>query len=391
MAIHRAVRTTTAVATLVSLFALPTAAKAASPRRALREAPGLVRLPDLGRTYRNAADALTELSARSVPVPSTSSAFTYRLNPQTGEYERSSETFGPPPFMERAHTLGHKAWSISLTGQYLELDELDGDDVGQDPDPIIVGGQPVGFSATPKILYHVATVTMTYGLLDNLDLSLIIPLAAIDYDTNARRQEVGSATVFVNTEHAGVKPIGIGDLQLRAKYQLWHSGGLTASAGVWFRLPSGEDENALGTGDFEVGPHFAVSQLLGDMVELHGNVGIDVNTIDTNQSSASYAAGVNIQPIDWLNLGVAFLGRSEFDDFRAASSISGPHQTDNGPASAPYLGLDLERNDMFDLSAGAGFRLYKTLVLTGGLMYALNNDGLRMSDVSPIVSIEATF
>lgn len=383
-------RITIAAAAAVVLSTLSPTADAVSPRRALRRAPGLVLLPDLGRAYRNAADALVELSARALPVPSTSSAFTYRLNPETGEYERSSDTFGAPPFMERAQTLGHKVWNISLTGQYVELDEFDGEDVGEDPLPIIADGEPVRFSATPKILYHLATVTATYGLLDDLDVSLIIPLPAVDYDTNARRQEIDSAQVFINTEHAGVHPIGIGDLQLRTKYRLWDSGGLTASGGVWFRFPSGDDENATGTGDFEIGPHVAVSQLLWDIVELHGNVGIDVNTMDTNQSSASYAAGVNVQAVnDLLDLSVAFLGRSEFDDFRSASSISGPHQTSSG--TAPYLGLDLDRNDMFDLTAGARIRVYKTIVLSGGIMYALNDAGLRASDVSPVGAIQASF
>ncbi|HEY3190407.1 MAG TPA: hypothetical protein VGJ70_23150, partial [Solirubrobacteraceae bacterium] len=165
------VRLTLGVSVLLLAVTVPGLARA-DLRSKLQNAPALVELnpAGFGPGYRNAVDALLGSAARAVPVPAGSSAFTYRFDPATGTYEQTSETFGPMLFMERPQTVGRYVWNIGLTGQYYELDEFDGEGVGRDLNPVILPGRTVTFLATPKFIYHLATINVTYGLLDDLDL-----------------------------------------------------------------------------------------------------------------------------------------------------------------------------------------------------------------------------
>lgn len=377
------------VAVMAMLLAAgPAAAGSENIRRNLRQAPGLVGLT-LPPTYGNATDQLTAYAARAVPVPASPSSFTYRFDPATGTYQRTAETFGATLFVERPETIGRYVWSFGVSGQYLELDEFDGRTVGTDPDPILVGGSPLEFQARPKIVYHVATVQATYGVLDDLDLNVAVPIAALDADINARRAAPGTQG-FVNTQHGHVS-VGLMDILLRAKYQITRHTGLPAALGFVARLPTGSTEKALGAGDAEFGPYLYVSKLLWDRVEPQFNTGFNFN-IDAHQSSAQWAAGLNVHAIkDRLALGGSFHGRHETHRRLANSSVSGPHLTASGPALRPYEGLDFGRKDYLDFAGGARVRVYKTLVLALNAIKGLNDDGLRSSEWSPIGSIEATF
>src|SRR3954462_1652997 len=67
-------------------------------------------------------------SIATVPVSSSSSGFSYRLNPALGTVERASQTFGPL-YVERALTAGAGQASIGFTMQYANFSSLDGNDL----------------------------------------------------------------------------------------------------------------------------------------------------------------------------------------------------------------------------------------------------------------------
>jgi hypothetical protein len=360
------------------------AAASSDIRENLRDAPALVNLPfGSDPRYRAAVDALVESAARALPVPAESGAFTYRYDDATGQYVRTAETLGAVLFLERPQTVGKGTWRVGVSGQYLELDEFDGETVGRDRAPFQVNGDSVLFSATPKPLYHLATVNVTYGMLDDLDVNLAVPLAAVDFDLNATRID-GSGS-FINTEHGHV-PIGIADTLLRVKYQLPDVEGV--ASGLTVRLPTGDPAQALGTGVGELGPWVAASTLLWDRVEPRVNLGFDFNLDDIDRSAGRYDLGVDVRAIgDRLDVGVAFLGRSEVGDRLSASETTGATFGHPGP----YLGLDFGRKDSFDLALGGRVRLTKTLALTLNALKALNDEGLRSSNWSPVGALEATF
>ena len=98
-------------------------AHARSIKASIIDAPRRLAGLNLGPTYENAVAALLESAGRGIPIPASSGAFTYRYDPKTGTYERSSETFGPTLYMERPQTLGRGVWGVAFSGQYLEEHE----------------------------------------------------------------------------------------------------------------------------------------------------------------------------------------------------------------------------------------------------------------------------
>lgn len=380
------------LALLISVVAIPRPAAGVPLRDALRNAPSVVGLT-LDPRYRNAVDALVDSAARALPYPAASGGFTYRFDSATGTYERTSETFGPQLFMERPQTIGRHVWNLGVTFQYLELDEFDGDGLGRDPYPLLnVPGTsgPTRFFATPKFVYHLSTVNVTYGVLDDLDLNVAIPLIAGDFDTNISR--IGpSGNLNFASQHSQVS-VGVGDLMLRAKYRVCEWEGLTTALGARLRVPSGNSDEAIGIGDTELGPYVSISALYWGRVSPSWNAGFDFNLDDSHLSSGHYAFGVDVQAVkEWLDIGFAFLGRSEIDGRESLGSIGALHQTPTGPALTPYEGHYFNRNDMFDFQAGATVRVYKTLTFSLSFVKAINDAGLRSSTWSPIGALAASF
>ena len=345
-----------------------------------------------GRTqYGNAVDALVEAAARGLPIPAASGAFTYRYDQDTGRYERSTETFGPL-YMERAATLGQGVWRVGATVQHLELDRFDGEAVGHDPDRLFfIGTGCCVLNLRLKPIYHLYVLNVTYGLLDDLDVNLAVPLGTVNFDVRSSFSfGVGAVPVAAHVDRAR-ENLGIADTLARAKYRLGEWRGWTGAAGFVARLPTGDPGSALGTGDAELGPYLAASSRWWGRVEPDLNLGFDFNVNDLDLSSAHYAAGTTVRATDWLGLVVSFLGRSEVGRRVALADTAGPHVEARHITLRPFGGLDFTRKDFLDLSFGVRLRLYETLVFSLSGLYALNDDGLRSSQVSPVAALEATF
>src|SRR3982751_4260225 len=76
---------------------------------------------------RDAAQATSDTISRALlanlatlPVPSSSGAFVYQLNPELGTVERATSNFGPF-FVERALTAGQHEASFGLTFQQMRF------------------------------------------------------------------------------------------------------------------------------------------------------------------------------------------------------------------------------------------------------------------------------
>src|SRR5262245_48417634 len=108
----------------VLVLALPGLAGARSLERQLRDASTLV---GIGPTpaFDALASNIANTVSRSLPVISASAGFTYRYNPSLEVFERTSETLGPL-FLERPDTIGRGKINVSVSFQYVQLDEFNG-------------------------------------------------------------------------------------------------------------------------------------------------------------------------------------------------------------------------------------------------------------------------
>jgi hypothetical protein len=395
------------------LLASPGLAQARSLAQKLGEASQLVDIAS-GSAFDALAENIADTAARAVPVISSSAGFTYRYNAQTEVFERTSQTLGPL-FLERPDTLGQGKFNVSVSFQYVELNEFDGTDLKelQNDDPIIVrafdpAGTPIGFRAT-RLRYslgiqnYVTGVSFTYGIIDDLDLNLYVPVIVTNMRVGVHAQDVATAgldgvfTPSVGPQRVGRDDgtaVGVGDILLRAKYQLPRMEVLEAlrwSLGMQLRLPSGDEDDFQGTGDVEVSPFLYLSTILWDRVEPHANLGLDFNTGDVSRSAARYGVGVDVDVHPRVNLNVAYLGRSQFEDSADPEDTQFAHLRAGQSVPEPLLGLDFERTDTADLSFGVRVVVWGNVMLFANGIYALNDDGLRNDTIIPAGGIEGTF
>lgn len=391
----------------VCLLAVPGRAPARSLEQHLSDASQLVGIAS-GSAFDALASNIADTAARAVPVISSSAGFTYRYNPDTEVFERTSETLGPL-FMERPDTLGRNKFNLSVSFEYVELNQFNGTDLTnlQNADPIVIStsqaGTPTGFSAR-RLRYslglqqYVTSISATYGITDDLDINLLLPIISTRLRIGVHSQQVASAGldgVFspsVGPPQSGFDKagaVGVGDILLRAKYQLPRWEWLRSAVGLQLRLPSGSNSDFQGTGDVELSPFLYLSTVLWNRVEPSLDLGIDYNADNVSNSAARYAFGVDVDVTRWCNLNFAYLGRSQFES--GSQNTNFKHLHDGQLVSEPLLGLEFNRTDTSDLSFGVRFVVWGNVMVYANGIYAINDQGLRNDTIIPAGGVEATF
>ncbi len=403
-------RTIIRVLCLIAAVATVVPAEARSLRDQLGTASESVGLQG-GDAFDALADTLANTAARALPVISASAGITYRYNTELDVFERSSDTLGPI-FMERPDTIGRSKFNVNVSWQYVEFDEYDGQDLDnlQREDPIVTrvvdgSGNPVGFTAN-RLQYRlglqnqIVAFSATYGILDDLDVNLTLPLIATNFKVGVTTQQefvAGTDGIFTPltgspiTGRSTENKFGVGDMLLRFKYQLPRLSEMRSAAGLVFRLPTGDEDNFQGTGSFEISPSFYVSTVLWKRVTPYANAAIDIRTDDVANSEARYSVGFDVDVFPRWNLSFAFLGRSEFQRSATPGSTDFLYLTPQGPQPRPLLGLDFARNDFFDASFGTRVVVWRQIMLFANILYALNDAGLRNNSVIPTIGVEGTF
>ena len=353
-------------------------------RHAWRTSPRLIGLgvavtPNLA----NAVDVALEQAARNLPIPSASAGFTYRIDPNGGPPEPSSTTFAAPFFTERAETVGEHVVSVDVATQWLDVDQYDGRALGRDPFPLSVSEASIGFSAKPELRYTVATVNVTYGMADDVDVNVAIPVAGLDAGVVARRLTPSGSTAAAASSDS-FDTVGLADMLVRVKRRLFDTGGFTGAIGGVARIPTGSPKDGLGTGYGELGAYGVLStEFLHGLLDSHWEAGFDANVGVASHSSAHYAWAADLQASRRVSLGAEIRGRSEIADWASTSSVSGPHVTPQGIRSLPYLGIDA--------TLGIRVRVWGTALLSAGVSTPLNDAGVRASGWSPVAAFEVTF
>jgi len=375
------------------LVAAPAAARR-NVRGALGDAPGLAGVPELATPqYRNAVDAVLKEGVRNMPIHAAGSyAYTYRYDPDCDCYKRATDDFGPWFVTERAEPIGAGLWGIAvLYGQY----DLHG---CNDFDRLSFSAGAIDARTGIERLYSVATLTLTYGITQDLDVSLSVPVAWLDFGVNEFVRGGTTGGTGFSSQHFTVGP-NVMDMLARAKYRLFERNGFTGAAGVQAWIPSGNVADGLGTGEGEVGPFFALStSLLQGWVDSHWDAGFDVAVSHSQRSSAHYSWGIDVQhpagsTLDRFSLTSEIIGRSEIAGIASRDSVSGPHVNDAGQiVNSPYLCLDPARHDYVDVIVGLRMRVVRSLVLTVGAYKAVNEGvGVRTHGWSPVGGLEAVF
>ena len=200
-----------------------------------------------------ARDAITRaliVNLTSVPIATSSSGFLYRLNPELGTVERASETFGGF-FVERAFSPGHGRASFGMAASTTSFDKLDGQPL-RDGTMVTTGSRFPDEAApfeTESLTLRVSSSTLTayasVGIGDQFEIAGALPFARLSIE--GQRISVYRGETFLQAS-ASATASGVADAAVRAKYTLVNAREGGAAVAAELRLPTGDEENLLGSG-----------------------------------------------------------------------------------------------------------------------------------------------
>ncbi len=357
----------------------------------------------------------------ALPLPSPASGFTYEFDPSVGVFTRSTQSFGPI-LTERAETIGKGRFTFGFNFQYFGFDSLEGVDLGSIPavfthDGFEKGGGRADVVASDNAIDATVsqfTAFFSYGLTDRVDIALAIPVVSTDLSVTSSTRILRVGTAADPAVHFFEEPAekfgderqfrssgsatGIGDIIVRIKGTAAKRGPTGIAFGIDFRLPTGDEEELLGSGAAGVKPFVALS-FSHDVASPHVNIGYQwngnsllagdvVNGIEGDLPDIFfYAVGMDIGLGDRFTLAFDILGQRIIDSPRL---VQERFIAANG---TPLDGIAFIAKDSFGVTnAAVGFKVNAggNLLVDFNVLFRLDDGGLR-DDVTPLIGVEYGF
>lgn len=326
------------------------------------------------------------LEVASLPLTSSSGAFTYRLNPVLGTSERASTSFGAF-FVERAVTAGRGRASFGVSFRASRFTSLDAFDL-RDGSFVTTANQfvdeaaPFDEESLSLRLQTAATIGFAnVGLTDWLDLGVAVPIVWMKLEGERVDNFRGRETLQAS---ASATVTGLADVAVRAKAKL---GGRSASGlalGAEVRLPTGNRDDLLGAGEATY-RGLVIGTVEGAHLAVSGNAGYSTGGI-ANQ--VDYGVSVTAAVAPRLTLSGELFGRA-VDGVGELQRVFLPHPTIAGVRT---LRLGTTGDDLRTLAAVAGLKWNITgaWLLNANVLVPMGSRGLR-ADVAPAVALEYAF
>ena len=316
----------------------------------------------------------------TLPVTSSASAFTYRLDRNLGTVVRSSDSFGP--FLaERSLTSGLLRGSLALTYQAASFDTVDGRSL---TDGTLVAtasrlrgvAQPFDVEA---LSLDLDTKTMTLvgnlGVADRFDVGVALPFVSLSL--NGRRVDTYRGTALVQAT-GSASASGPGDLLIRGKYNVLRRTGSGLAVGGEARLPTGDAQNLLGTGEASIKPR-VIASVERDRVALHGDFGYTMGGL---ADELDYGGAITVTGTPRLTLVGEIAGRRLSSAGRLTETTE-PHPALVGVDTIRLTSIEGATERLVGL-VGFKWNIAGTLLLSANVMRPLTSAGLNARWMSTI-------
>lgn len=334
---------------------------------------------------RDTISKLLVLELASLPS-SSGGGFTYRLDPALGTVIRASDSFGPL-FTERSLLAGQGRASFGMSFTSVNFETIDGRSLRDGTlvsTASVFRGETTPFdieTVSLRIRTDTMTLNGTVGITDDLDLSAGVPFIRLTLegervDTYRGRQllqATGSASAY-----------GLGDVLLRARYNVYRAGASGLAVGIETRLPTGKEEDLLGAGTMSFTPRF-ISSYEDDRFGVHGEVGYTFRGVS---EALAYAGAVTAVAAPRVTLVGELLGRRLRGVGRLVETTL-PHPR---LAGVDTIRLTSSNETANHLVAVAGFKwnVASTWLLTANVLRPITDVGLNASWV-PSVTFDYWF
>ncbi len=339
---------------------------------------------------RAAADAtfatvagLFQVELTNLPVTSSSGGFVYRFDPSLGTIARASDSFGPF-FSERSLRNGSGRVSFGMSYQFASFSALQGADLEAGTFPTNTArfsGQLQPFSVdTLSLTLDVNTVTAfaSYGLSDRLDVGVAAPISRVRF--SGRRQNTFLNQTTLQSAQSD-SASGFGDLTLNARYTIGAPAGAGLAIGSDLRLPTGREEDLLGSGK-TAWRMLGIASWERDRVGLTANGGFGVGGVSREafwSAAATYAAGLRVTLVGEV------LGRY-LSQLNRVADVYQPHPVLAGIETMRWL--PAEGGTMVSsLVTGVKWNPGGSWLVNANLLTRLTETGLR-ARVTPAMGID---
>ncbi len=360
-------------------------------------------------------------TAADFPAISTVPGITYRYDPKLQVFEPASESLGPV-FVERPRTLGRGKLDVGFSYLFVDFDELDGQDLDElsfrglkhndccaaPPSP----DQPGFEEDTADVFFekftlqsHVMTFLATYGVTDDWDVNVLLPIVYTKLDVRARAvlNKLSDGTQPTHTFGSGSNAevvsvsddkVGLGDVQIRTKRHLLALHDFHLAGGLALRVESGKEADFQGIGETTLTPFVAVSQEFGRL-DLHASSGIEVVFFKSDRSRVRYAAGATVEVLKQLALLVDVIGSSNLQSERLTVEVPQfLNKAVNGqvvevPNGTARFSQEVS-TDIVDVAGGVKVALSDRAVAFAQVFVPINDDGLRAKFI-PAAGVEMSF
>ena len=342
---------------------------------------------------REAADATRNTLTRALlssvatlPVSSSSSGFSYRLNPELGTVERASETFGPS-FVERALTAGAGQASFGFTLQYASFDSLDGNHLrtgellttanrfSDEADPFDVETLTLGITT------KTATFFGNVGVSDRVDVGVAVPVVSLN--VNGSRLNTYRGQTLLQAR-AAATTVGLADIAVRSKVRLTNEGPAAVSAGVEARLPTGREEDLLGAGQMAM-RFMGLASAESGPTSIHGNFTLGLGGIGRE---ISYGGAVAFAASPRMTVSGEVLAR-RIAGIQRITAVSAPHPRLRGVETSRLMPVGEDQTSAFAV-AGVKWNVSSTWLVHANVLMPLSDSGLT-AKFTPTVAMDYSF
>src|SRR6267143_1593067 len=333
------------------------------------------------------------IQVSQLPIASPSSGITFTYDPALKTFAPSTEETLGPILGERASTIGrNKLYATYGITRHLDFSVAV---------PILDVSLKVNTNATiVQNSFTTPSAQFPGGAFHQFDPTIVTSCGSAVPCLNGTFSNSGSAT-------------GIGDVDLRGKYEVYQGEHFGLAAGVDVRLPTGDEQNFLGSGaigvrpfgvvsyDARVSPHAEISYEVNGKSTLAGDF---VGRMATNAKSGLpdrfvYIVGVDASIVKRLTASFDIYGQRLLG---APQLFSRPY-TDLGKCSDsncttltpgtthPDLGVRTSTDyNITNASVGLKYRPFSHLVVTGNALIKLGDSGLRCT-VVPLAGVSYSF
>lgn len=325
--------------------------------------------------------------------PSSGQAFTYEFDSETGVPTRS-DRLGPTVFRS-TETIGRGRLTLRVATSYLSLDQT----FGPITESITPGRDAPLFTAIGSRLeakIGVTSFSLTYGLLETLDVHFTLPVVATDttgaqvtsidrttggntFDTRRALEQAlatGAADIqsfdllgFNDGAHAGVGRINVGVRSL-----LFETSRYRLAGSCDFYFPSPNERQFAGSGSASILPRLVGGAKPAEWLRVYVDAGYDYDFDIRQLRRFTWDAGLSF-PLAALTADIGFGGSHYATPIRwIPDRLTLPG---GSPIVATALGPNETGVNLVSFLGGLKLRVADRVVLSGGVSVPVTNPGVQ--------------